>query len=144
MARKRLNDFGGKTTTSSGKRSVLLIGHNLISMRCLSCNKLNYCGFLETQRAARPRCNACGGGLSEIEESHKRRTGCSYKKAEKIAATNLGEKPFVCAACRKSFRSAVALGLHVKEQHPEAPVVDAYQMELKHRFRKRHITRKRR
>jgi hypothetical protein len=137
MARKRINDFGGKSAAGDGKRSVLLTGHNLISMRCISCNKLNYVGFLETQRAAAPRCNACGGGLMEIEESYKRRTGCSYKKAEKMVAS-LGEKPFTCETCKTKFRSAVALGLHVKEKHPDAAPVDARQMELDHGFRKRH------
>jgi NAD-dependent SIR2 family protein deacetylase len=138
MARKRINDFGGKSAAGNGKRSVLLTGHNLISMRCLSCNKLNYLGFLETQRASAPRCNACGGGLSEIEESHKRRTGCSYKKAEKVAAANLGEKPFSCDTCKTKFRSAVALSLHVKEKHPDSAPVDVRQMELDHGFRRRH------
>jgi hypothetical protein len=119
MARKRINDFGGNNAAGNSKRSMLLTGHNLISMRCLSCNKLNYLGFRETQRAAAPRCNACGGGLSEIEASHKRRTGCSYKKAEKIAAVNLGAKPFSCDTCKTKFRSAVALSMHVKEKHPK-------------------------
>jgi hypothetical protein len=109
-------------------------------MRCISCNKLNYLGFLETQRASAPRCNACGGGLSEIEESHKRRTGCSYKKAEKVAAANLGAKPFICATCKIKFRSAVALGLHVKERHLDAEPVNVRQLELDYGLRKRHTT----
>lgn len=137
MVHKRLIDFGGKAAAGDGHRSVVLKGHDLISMRCISCNKLNYAGFLETQRAAAPRCNACGGGLMEIEESYKRRTGCSYKKAEKIVST-LGEKPFACDTCKKRFRSAVALGLHVKENHPEAPPVAVKDLELSFGFRTRH------
>lgn len=136
MARKRVKDFGGGPR-GPRHRSVLLEGHNLISMRCISCNKLNYVGFLETQRAAAPRCTACGGGLMEIETSYKRRTGCSYKKAEKMVS-QLGAKPFTCETCKKKFRSAVALRLHAQEQHPEAPPVDSYRLEQEYGFQTRH------
>jgi hypothetical protein len=73
----------------------------------------------------------------EIEESYKRRTGCSYKKAEKMVK-QLGEKPFACTTCKVKFRSAVALSLHVKEKHPEAEPVNREQLEKDCGFRIRH------
>jgi hypothetical protein len=100
--RKRvINDFGG-----AGKRRIRrkTDGGDLLSLRCISCNKLNYLNYLQTQRAARPRCNACGGGLAEIETSFKRRTGKTYKGAVREIESNVNK-----------------LELHVKEQHNAAP-----------------------
>jgi DNA-directed RNA polymerase subunit RPC12/RpoP len=116
--RKRvINDFGG-----AGKRRIRrkTDGGDLLSLRCISCNKLNYLNYLQTQRAARPRCNACGGGLAEIETSFKRRTGKTYKGAVRDIESNVN-KPYACSTCKKRFRTTIALELHVKEQHNAAP-----------------------
>lgn len=137
MARKRLIDFGGQAAAGDEKRSVLVQEKNLISMRCLSCSKLNYCSLIELQRAATPRCNFCGGCLEETEESHSRRTGIKHTRTARLPK-GLGTKPYTCKTCKTKFRSAVALSLHVKERHPEAEPINARQLELDYSFQNRH------
>jgi DNA-directed RNA polymerase subunit RPC12/RpoP len=116
MAKRRIADFGGAGNKRIRRNTE---GEDLLSLRCISCNKLNYLNYRQTQRAARPRCNACGGGLAEIETSFKRRTGKTYKGAVRDLESSVN-KPYACATCQKRFRTTVALELHVKEQHSAA------------------------
>jgi hypothetical protein len=119
MAKRRLIDFGGFTAGRKTRSKKRLDTEDMLGMRCQSCGKLNYVSIRETRRAARPRCNACGGNIEEVEHSYKRRTGQTFNGAFK-AAKNQTIKPFVCTVCRADFRNEVALRLHVTERHPES------------------------
>jgi len=76
-----------------------------------------------------------------MERARPLKLDTAHKSRPNYGATDRhspGEKPFTCDTCKKKFRSAVALSLHVKEQHPEAAPVDAKKLALDHGAKTRH------
>jgi NAD-dependent SIR2 family protein deacetylase len=108
----RISDHGGNKT-----HTVKMVKENLLSFRCRECDKLTYRTKRECSRAARPRCNKCGGTLLETATSQDRTTGRQDAKREfevdknKAASRKLKLGDYRCPGCGDAY-SPEALATH--------------------------------
>jgi len=114
-----VSDYGGH---SQERKKGTVTKQNVkkcVTMRCTSCDHMQYVPQRLLDRAARVRCSRCGGCLTETEAQHKRRTGLSTKAMSKLLNEKIGELQYECRRCGELFRSETGLKLHILDHHED-------------------------
>jgi hypothetical protein len=116
MGKPVISDHGGSSYPQ--RRRFKLDKARTLSFRCRDCKVVRFVLPHELNRAAQPRCLACGGTLEETEASHKRH----IERIEVVRAMETKERPPeqpkarkpVCQSCGASFLDAHSLSGHLR------------------------------